>query len=309
LTYSNISSDEDIRSVTDNADGNEATNSVTKNTADTNLPMQLELTEEVKQQEIVTRFVFDPETDNLSVELNHKYDKKKITSPIESNWPKTIDTFAKELKRKKVSAEHVTILCDVADNAADKILRCRLNKRAESELEQNRNATSKKLLSLAEEQCQELFVNQYGEPYAAVKINEHVETLNLNHTRFKNWICKAYYDQESTVPSSESITNVLNILKAKAEFDGNSKELHLRVAYDIKEDETGTTRTTILYDLTNKQWEAIIITPERWTIEKAPIIFRRHNAKKQGKYITNKQTQTFSDRPRDTKGRSYNRTC
>jgi hypothetical protein len=39
------------------------------------------------------------------------------------------------------------------------------------------------------------------------------------------------------VPSSESITSVLNILKAKAEFDGNSKKLHLRVAYDTKKDE------------------------------------------------------------------------
>jgi hypothetical protein len=70
-------------------------------------------------------------------------------------------------------------------------------------------------------------------------------------------------------------------LKAKAEFDGNSKELHLRVAYDTKKDETGTSRTirtTIFYDLTNNGWEAIRITPEGWGIEKAPVIFRRHNA-------------------------------
>ena len=106
----------------------------------------------------------------------------------------------------------------------------------------------------------------------------------LNHTRFRNWICKANYEQEGPVPSSESITSVLNILKAKAEFDGNSKELHLRVAYGAKEDETGrarTTRTPFFYDLTNKEWEAIKITAEGWVIEKAPIIFRRHNAQLQ----------------------------
>jgi hypothetical protein len=246
---------------------------VMDNTYNTNLIMQLELTDELKQQQIVTSYAFDPETDNLFVELNHKYSEKKITSPIGSNWSKTIDTFAKQLERKNISKEHITMLCDVADNAANEIIRCRLNKRAESELEQNRNTSSKKLLSLAEEQCQELFVNQYVEPYAAVKINEHIETLNLNHTRFRYWISKAYYEQEGTVPSSESITNVLNILKAKAEFDGKSKELHLRIAFDIQEDETGTIRTirtTILYDLTNKDWEAIKTTPEGWTIEKAP---------------------------------------
>ena len=174
-----------------------------------------------------------------------------------------------------------------------------MGKYAEKEKEEENNrelkSNSRRLLILAIEQCQELFVDQYGEPYAAVRINEHIETLNLNHTRFRNWLCKANYEQEGLVPSSESITNVLNILKAKAEFDGNSKELYLRVAYDTKEDETGTTRTTILYDLTNKEWEAIIITPKGWTIEKAPVIFRRHNAQPQV-YPSKDYSQDILDR-------------
>jgi hypothetical protein len=269
---------------TNDTDG---TNTAADTTAVTK-PILLELTEEAKQQEIVSSFVFDPETDNLSVELNHKYSKKKITSPIESNWPKTIDTFAKELGRKKISQEHILMLCDVADNAADKILRLRLNRQTEMEKEEENNeklgSRARKLLSIAERQCQELFVDQYGEPYAAVKIGEHTETLNLNHTRFRNWICKENYQQDGSVASSENITNVLNILKAKAEFDGNSKELHLRVAYDTKKDETGTARTirtTIFYDFTNPGWEAVKITPEGWSVEKAPAIFRRHNAQSQ----------------------------
>ena len=196
-----------------------------------------------------------------------------------------METLTTQLERKKISPEHITSICDVADNEADKILKLRQNKQAEKEKEEENNqklrSQSRTLLSLADEQCQELFVNQYGEPYAAVKINEHIETLNLNHTRFKNWICKTYYEQEGSVPSSESITNVLNILNARAEFDGNAKELHLRVANDTKEDESGTTRTTIFYDLTNKEWEAIKVTSEEWTIEKAPIIFRRYNAQPQ----------------------------
>jgi hypothetical protein len=263
-------------------------NSEDNNTDGTSLPIQLELTEEVKQLGIVTSFAFDPETDNLSVELNHQCNNKKITSPIESKWPKTIDTFAKELGRKKIGQEHILMLCDVADNAAEKILKLRLNRQEEKEKEevnnQNLESRSRKLLSIAEAQCKELFVDQYGEPYAVVKIGEHAETLNLNHTRFRNWICKANYEQEGSIPSSESITGVLNILKAKAEFDGISKVLHLRVAYGTEEDETGTARTartTICYDLTNKEWEAIRITPQWWVIEKAPGIFRRHNAQPQ----------------------------
>ncbi len=192
----------------------------------------IELTEEVKQQRLVTNYVYNPEIDSVSITLNHEYSEKKIISPIESTWPKTIDTLTRELQRKGISSEHITMICDVADNNAEKILKCRLDKQAEKEKEENNHklgATSQRLLSLAEEQCQELFVNQYGEPYAAVKINEHIETLNLNHTRFRNWISKAYYEQESTVPSSENIANAINILKAKAEFDGKSKDCNICV--------------------------------------------------------------------------------
>ena len=95
-----------------------STGDVTDYTTDTNL-MQLELTDEEKKQKIVRSYGFDPETDNLSSALNHKYSERKITSPIESTWPKTIATLTKELQRKKISAEHETTLCDVADNAAD----------------------------------------------------------------------------------------------------------------------------------------------------------------------------------------------
>ncbi len=59
---------------------------------------------------------------------------------------------------------------------------------------------------------------------------------------------------------------------------------HLRVAIDTEVVETGTTRTTrtvFCYDLTNKEWEVIKITPDGWTIEKAHGIFRRHNAQPQ----------------------------
>jgi hypothetical protein len=99
------------------ADANSSGTAVTDKTDNTNLISQLELTNEVKQQEIVISYVFDPGIDSLSIELNHKYGSKKIISPIESNWPKTIDTFEKQLQRKNVSVEHIPMLCDVADNA------------------------------------------------------------------------------------------------------------------------------------------------------------------------------------------------
>jgi hypothetical protein len=95
-------------------------------------------------------------------------------------------------------------------------------------------------------------------------VTDNADNTNLMQLELTNEV-----KQQEIV--SENVTSVLNILKAKAEFNGTSKELHLRVAPDTKVDETGTTRTiqtTTFYDLTNPQWEAVKITPEGWSIIK-----------------------------------------
>jgi hypothetical protein len=254
------------------------------------LVVALELSDDIKLEEIVHKFEFDGRTSNLILCLNHRYKQQIIISPITfKKWPQSIETFKSQVKCKGVNAKHIGQLCDIVNNNYQQISNAFLESiaAAEEEAKNQEESIAQKLLRLAEEQCQELFVDQYNEPYAAVKIRGHLETLNLNYSRFKNWICKAYYQSEgsASVPNSESITNAINVLKANAEFDGKSKELHLRVAYgETKEEEVGTTRTTrttIFYDLTNPDWEAAKVTSERWTIEKAPTLFRRHNAQPQ----------------------------
>ena len=146
-------------------------------------------------------------------------------------------------------------------------------------------------LRLAEEQCPDLFLDQFGTPYGAIKINDHRETLPLKSSRFRNWLYRIYYSSEGKVMNSEIASNILNILKAKAEFDsGERKTLYLRAA--IIPDEPN----TIYYDLCNKDWDIIKITPDGWTIirsKDAPILFRRYSSQlpqiypaKSGEYPT-----------------------
>lgn len=159
-----------IESDSNSTNSTTGTNGPTDKVDNTNLPMQLELTDQVKQQEIVSNYIFNPEIDSLSIELNHKYSKKKITSPIESSWPRTIAILTKELQRKGIEPRHIVMLCDVADNAAEQILKWRLDKweetRQASEDKYNAESASKKLLDIARQQCHELFIDQYGESYA-----------------------------------------------------------------------------------------------------------------------------------------------
>ena len=45
-------------------------------------------------------------------------------------------------------------------------------------------------LHLAEEQCSGLFLDQFGAPYAPIKVGRHIETLPLKSSRFRHWLCR-----------------------------------------------------------------------------------------------------------------------
>jgi len=152
-------------------------------------------------------------------------------------------------------------------------------------------SAAQKLLKLAQDQCEELFLDQFGAPYAAVRIGEHFETLPLKDSRFRNWLCRVYYTEENNVVNSESISNVLNVLKAKAEFEGSAKNLSLRVT-NLKEEEP----FTIYYDLANKDWRVVKVTPDGWTVEYCPIIFRRYKSQQSQVYPSREYSSDVFDR-------------
>jgi hypothetical protein len=141
----------------------------------------------------------------------------------------------------------------------------------------NENQKNKiRLYRIAEQihQKEDIFVDQYHTPYAFVKINDHMEVLDLYSLRFQHWVYRKliWYDDDgrAILPEPTDVTRVLDYLKAHAEFDAFQKVLHLRVAGD---DNTN----SIHYDLTNPLWETVKITPQGWLIEKTPtMMFRRY---------------------------------
>lgn len=83
----------------------------------------LELTDELRQQEIITSFVYDKKNKLLILSLNHKYNKKTIPSPVfENSWQKTVKTFVQQAEQKGVDKDHVNQICDAVDNNWETIL-------------------------------------------------------------------------------------------------------------------------------------------------------------------------------------------
>ena len=240
--------------------------------------IELQLSPVLKQSRIVTSFVLYASKKTIELLLNHKYESKTVIFPVDIdkasfNWTKFTEDFETKLKNKGIGQEHITMLADSLDENWKKIsdLLHKNNEDSDDSSDEGKSA-AQIALDLAEEHCSELFVDQFGTQYGALKIGEHVETLRLKDSRFKSWLFRTYYLSEDKILNAESVTNVLNILTAKAEFEGAIRTLDLRVT-NVQDEPF-----TIYYDLSNKDWQVVKITPEGWSIEPSPIIFRRYKS-------------------------------
>lgn len=108
-----------------------------------------------------------------------------------------------------------------------------------------------------------------NEPFARIKVKGHLETWPVKSKYFRRWLAREYYIiTGGKAPNNEAITQALNVIEAKAIFDGEAHNLELRVA-----EHDG----AFYYDLADEQWRAVRVTPEGWEIvDEPPILFRRY---------------------------------
>ncbi len=174
--------------------------------------------------------------------LNHEVDdltKQQIWLCISSNWLKHIYT-EEEIRRDSLGA---------------------------------RGGQADIILDIAKQNCQEIFKDEYKIAHAAVTINDHLEILPVNGTRFKHWLRKVVRKEFNVIVRDGLLNEVVEDLASSAAFDGQLRELSTRFA-PAPNDNLGL-KLRWYYDLTNDQYEFIEITPEGWKIKKNEIIFRR----------------------------------
>ena len=136
------------------------------------------------------------------------------------------------------------------------------------------------ILQIAKENIQRLSKDERNKAYAVIKVNEHLETVSPTSKRFKNWLRKIIKKEHDTVVSSNAIEDVVGMLCADAEIDGEVRPLAIRFA-SAPNDTLGL-KLKWYYDLTNPEWEFIEITSEGWKVIKSndsnsdKIFFRRY---------------------------------
>ena len=135
----------------------------------------------------------------------------------------------------------------------------------EQEQKPGRSTQSQQIIALALDAGVELFHTPDHVAYASIPIDGHIETWPLKKIRF--WLSRLFYDKYKKPSGSQGLQDALNVLEAKALFEGFCCPVNTRVAEQ---------NNKIYLDLANETWQAVEVSPDGWRVVDRPSVkFRR----------------------------------
>ena len=115
--------------------------------------------------------------------------------------------------------------------------------------------------------AKELFYAPDGTAFAIIPVGNHLETWPVRSKGFKRWLVREFYGETSSAPNSDAIQAALNVIEARAHFDGRQRPVYIRV---------GIFEGRLYLDLADAQWRCVEISEDDWKIiDEPPIPFRR----------------------------------
>src|SRR5215467_6432895 len=115
--------------------------------------------------------------------------------------------------------------------------------------------------------CDDLFHAAAGTAFADITLDGHRETWPIRSKRFRGWLRRRYYQATRGAASAAEIRSALDLLEARAQFDGPERAVHVRIAEHAGH---------IYLDLADEHWRAVDIGPDGWrVIGCPPVRFRR----------------------------------
>ena len=263
--------------------------------------LMLNPVESLDKEGLTTHFVANRKTRCIEAKLNHVYSGKIIISRVYPDWIKTVNNFVMRGVSKGISNNHIEMLTDTLDSNYEKVLQFVYGDQVTDRVNP---------LELVNNKVVDLFLDETKKPYAAIKIDNHVETMPIESNRFEDWIGGTYYDYQKDTEmspstlSKEAISKIQSVLRYKAASsipvqDNSSRHQNIRTLYvrvaAFVDPEANLDDNVIYYDLCNLEWEIIKITRRGWEITKQDgqkILFKRF-------VIMNQQVYPRRDYPHD----------
>ena len=135
-----------------------------------------------------------------------------------------------------------------------------------------RMAQADVLIKAALESGAELFHTPTDDLYISFDVDDRRQTWPIRSKPARQWLIRGFYRLTKKAPNPNAVQTALNLLEAKARFDGDKHEVHLRTAWH---------GGSLYYDLCDDRWRAVQVSKVGWRIvDKAPVksIRYRHMA-------------------------------
>src|SRR6516162_618657 len=115
--------------------------------------------------------------------------------------------------------------------------------------------------------CDDLFHTATGTAFADITVEGHRETWPIRSKRFRSFLRRCHYQATGEAASAAEIGSALDLLEARALFDGPERTVHIRTAGHDGH---------IYLDLADEHWRAVDIGPDGWRVIGSPTVrFRR----------------------------------
>src|ERR1700730_6906172 len=113
----------------------------------------------------------------------------------------------------------------------------------------------------------DLFHTASGTAFVDIPINNHRETWPIRSKRFRSWLRQWHYETTGAAATAAYIRSALDLLEARAQFDGPERAVHIRIARDAER---------LYLDLADEDWRVVEIGRDGWrVITSPPVRFRR----------------------------------
>jgi hypothetical protein len=113
----------------------------------------------------------------------------------------------------------------------------------------------------------ELFHTASGTAFADIPINDHRETWPIRSKRLRGWLRQWHYEETGAPATAADIRSALDLLEARAQFDGPERAVHVRTAEHAER---------LYLDLADEGWRVVEIGRDGWrVITSPPVRFRR----------------------------------
>ena len=134
---------------------------------------------------------------------------------------------------------------------------------------EKKQSQADKLVILAISQCKEFFHDQTRMAYVQIIQGNVRCTMPIRSRSFKAWLANLLWQAEGKAPGTEGIYGAINVLEAKALFEGKKYMLYNRVA---------PANDGVWIDMADERWRAIKVTSQGWEIiDDPPILFKRYS--------------------------------